>query len=159
MTKIAIPSMGRGGINDYLNPRFGRADNFTFVTIENGEIVEVISKPNPASTSYGSAGIQASQIMGNEGVDVVIAAFLGPNAFNSLNALGIKIYRAPQEEGITIKELINLFLEGKLQALSNANVSQHFGMGGGMGRGMGRGLGGGGMGRGMGRGMGGGRRF
>ena len=43
MDIIAIPSMGNGGLKEIINPRFGRCQQFTIVSIENGEIVEVRS--------------------------------------------------------------------------------------------------------------------
>ena len=150
MTIVAVPTFGEGGLNATLNPRFGRCDSFTFVTVENNEIKAIKTVPNHAAGSMGGAGIQATQTVGNNGATVVIAGNLGPNAYHSLSSLNIKIFRAPMQNN-TVKQCIDLYLDNKLTELSNANVAPHFGMG--QGGGMG---GGGGMGRGG--GMGGGRR-
>ena len=144
MSIIAIPSMGNGGLNDQMSPRFGRCASFTFVEVQNDEIKAVKTVPNPAANAMGGAGVQATQIIGNNGANIVIVGFLGPNASNGLNSLNIKIVQAPNE-AMTIKEVMNLYIKGKLQTISNSNVASHYGMGGG-----GRGMGGGG--RGMGRG-------
>ncbi len=161
MVIVAVPSMGSGGLNDSMSPRFGRCGSFTFVEIGNNEIKSVKTVPNHAAGAMGGAGIQAAQLIGNNKADIVIAGFLGPNAANGLSALNLKIYQAPNQN-ITIQEVINLYIQGKLSELSSANVGSHYGMGGGMGGGggMGRGMGGGGgMGRGMGGGGGRGRQF
>jgi len=148
MVIVGIPTFGNKGLNDVMNNRFGRCASFTFVTIENNDIVEVKSVANDAQGAMGGAGIQAAQIIGNNGATEVIVGNLGPNAANSLNALNIKIYQA-QGGSLTVKELIDLRLSGKLQVLTSSNVGAHAGMGGGRGGGMGggRGMGGGGQGR------------
>lgn len=148
MSIIAIPSMGSGGLNDEMSPRFGRCASFTFIELENNEIKAVKTVPNPAANAMGGAGVQATQVIGNNGATVIIVGFLGPNAANGLNALKINIFQAPNEV-MTIKEVMNLYIEGKLQTIATSNVASHYGMGG--GRGMGGG-GRGGRGQGMGRG-------
>jgi len=152
---IGIPTFGNKGLNEVLNNRFGRCNSFTFVTIENNEIVEVKSVANDAQGAMGGAGIQAAQIIGNNRATEVIVGNLGPNATNSLSALNITIYQA---QGGTVKELIDLRLSGKLQVLTASNVGAHAGMGGGGGGGGGGGRGGG-MGGGRGGGGGQGRQF
>jgi predicted Fe-Mo cluster-binding NifX family protein len=147
MVILAVPTFGKGGLNELLNPRFGRCDSFTFVTIEKGNIKEVRTVSNAASGAMGGAGIQAAQIIGSNGAEELIAGFLGPNAARSLSALNIKIFQAPNQQ-MTVKQCIELYLQGKLIELDNANVDAHYGMGAGMGGGRGMGRGGG---RGMGR--------
>ncbi|MFX1390592.1 MAG: NifB/NifX family molybdenum-iron cluster-binding protein [Promethearchaeota archaeon] len=144
MSIIAVPSMGDGGLNDKMSPRFGRCTSFTFVEIENKEIKAVKTVPNPAANAMGGAGVQAAQIIGSNNADAIIVGFLGPNAAQGLNALNLKIYQSP-DQSLTIKEVMNLYIEGKLEIITNANVTSHHGMGGGR-RGMG------GSGQGMGRG-------
>lgn len=136
MTIIAVPSFGEGGLNVLMNPRYGRCDSFTFVTIENNEIIAVKTVPNHAADAMGGSGTQATQTVGNNGATIVIARNLGPNAFQSLRSLNIKIFKAPIENQ-TVKDCIELYLQNKLSEFNNANVSSHFGMGGGgaMGRG------------------------
>jgi predicted Fe-Mo cluster-binding NifX family protein len=146
MIIVAVPTFGEGGLNELLNPRFGRCNSFTFVTIENNEIKAVKTVPNHGADAMGGAGVQATQTVGNNGATVVIAGNLGPNAYQSLYSLNIKIFKAPIENK-TVKQCIDLYLENKLIEMSNANVAPHFGMGQGGGGGMGRG-----------GGMGGGRR-
>ncbi len=144
MTIIGLPSMGSGGISANVSPRFGRCQSFTFVTVEDGEIQEVKTVPNSAASAMGGAGIQAAQIIGNNGASEVIVGFLGPNASQGLTSLNLKIYQLPNQQ-LTVKQAIDMYLKGELQEISRANVGAHYGMGGG-GMGGGRGMGGG-MGR------------
>lgn len=130
MVVIAIPSIGKGGLNDDMSPRFGRCASFTFVEIEDKEIRAVKTVPNHAASTMGGAGVQATQIVGNNNAEIVIAGFLGPNAANGLNALNIKVLHAPDRK-MTINEVVKLFIEDKLRELTSANVAPHHGMGGG----------------------------
>ncbi|MFX1480140.1 MAG: NifB/NifX family molybdenum-iron cluster-binding protein [Promethearchaeota archaeon] len=145
MVIIAIPSMNEGGLNDEMNPRFGRCSSFTFVELEGNDIKAVKTVPNHAVNAMGGAGVQATQIVGNNNADGVIVGFLGPNAANGLNALNIEVFSAPTTR-MTIKEVVDLYREGKLEPMTSANVASHYGMGGGRGAGSGRGMG---RGRGM----------
>lgn len=139
MVIVAVPSDGEGGLNDNMSQRFGRCPSFTIVTVEGGEIKEVKGVPNNAANTMGGAGIQAAQTVGNHGAQEVIVGFLGPNAGESLKAMKLKIFQAPNKQ-ITIKEIIDLYIKGELQEIDSANVGAHHGMGGG---GMGGGMGGG----------------
>ncbi len=143
MVIIGIPSIGDGGLNNDMNPRFGRCESFTFIEIEENEVKAVKIVSNRAANAMGGAGVQATQILGENNASIVIVGFLGPNAANGLNALNIKIFQAPDTK-LKIKEVVNLFIQGKLEQVSSSNVRSHHGMGGGSG------MGGGGGGRGMG---------
>ena len=138
MVIVGIPSFGEGGLNELLNPRFGRCQSFTFVTIEDKSIKEVKAVSNMASNAMGGAGIQAAQTIGNHGATIVIVGNLGPNAAQSLTSLNLKIYQAPNEQ-LTVKKAIELYIDGKLQEMNSSNVGAHYGMGGGGGMGGGRG--------------------
>ena len=78
----------------------------------------------------------------------MITGNVGPNAYQTLSASGIKIITGAS--GI-VRDAIERYKKGELKETSTPTVGGHFGMGGGMGRGGGRG-----MGRGMGGKRGGG---
>ena len=125
--KIGIPSNG----NDLLHlfaPNFGRCSYFIIYDSSSKQIVKAYR--NTAQNAAGGAGIQASQSMVDNQVDIVIAPQMGPNAWNVLQNTGISIY-----SGIngTIQENIDAFIKGKLIEMTTAG-------GRGMGRGMDRGI-------------------
>jgi predicted Fe-Mo cluster-binding NifX family protein len=128
MVIVGIPTFGNKGLKEVMNQRFGRCSSFTFVTIENNEIVEVKSVANDAQGAMGGAGIAAAQVIGNNGATEVVVGNLGPNAMNSLSALKLKIYQS-QGGSLTVKELIDLYISGKLPVLTSSNVGAHAGMG------------------------------
>ena len=138
-------STTKGGLDDRITDIFGRAESFTIVDVKDGKIngFEVVKNEN---TSASGAGIAASQLMVDKDVDVVLTGMLGPNAYNVLTAVGIKVYKAA---GMKVDEAINKLLNNELEEITAPS--------GGKGRGMG--LGGVGRRRGVGKGMGRGRRF
>jgi len=152
--KIAISATGPT-LEAEVNPRFGRCQYFIIVNPETKEFEAV---NNSSATAAGGAGISAGQMIVGKGVEAVLTGNCGPNAYQVLSAAGIKVITGVSGK---IDDAIEEYKLGTFSATQQANVPDHFGMGGGsagggmgMGRGMGRGIGrgmGGGMG--MGRGM------
>ena len=147
--KIAISSTGEN-LNATVDPRFGRCQYFVLIDPESMEFEAI---PNESASAMGGAGIQAAQNVANLKAEVVLTGNMGPNAFQTLSAAGIKVITGVNG---TVKEVVEKFKNGELKETTTPNVDSHFGVGQGRGGGGGRG-GGRGMGRGGGGGMGGGR--
>lgn len=113
--KIAVASSGSDITSDS-SKFFGRAPNFVIAELEAGKIVSVRSLENWATSASGGAGIKTAQLLANEGVDVIIAGAMGPNAFEILNRLGIKLYSSV--EG-SVEENLKLFTGGKLSEINS----------------------------------------
>jgi predicted Fe-Mo cluster-binding NifX family protein len=142
--KIAVSSTGPE-LDDRVDPRFGRCAYFLIVDPDTFDF-EAIA--NGAAGLGGGAGIQAGQLVANQGAQAVITGNVGPNAAQTLSAAKLEVYVGALG---TVRDAVQHFKEGKLQKTAGATVDDHFGMGAagagmGMGRGKGRGMG---MGRGM----------
>lgn len=133
--KIVVTSTGTD-LDATLSPVFGRCPNYVFVDTETMKYETV---PNEAAGAAGGAGIQAAQFVVQKGAQAVVTGNVGPNAFGVLRAAGVSIYLSAGAE--TVRQVVESFKEGKLQAVADANVPGHFGTRGGMGRGGGRGMG------------------
>ena len=133
--KIVVSSSGEN-INAQIDPRFGRCTYFIDVDSESLDFEAV---PNESMMASGGAGIQAAQAVANKGAEVVITGNVGPNAFQTLNAAGLKIIIGATG---TIQEVIEKYKNGELKETDTATVKSHFGAGRGMGGGTGRGGGG-----------------
>jgi predicted Fe-Mo cluster-binding NifX family protein len=120
--KIAITTKG-GSLESELDPRFGRAQFFIIVDTETGES-QVVSNDQNAQASQG-AGIQAGKNVVETGAEAVITGNVGPKAFRTLQAAGIKIYLCPGES-VSVQEALDRFGKGELQEVSEANVSGHW---------------------------------
>jgi predicted Fe-Mo cluster-binding NifX family protein len=126
-----------------MEPRFGRCQYFLFVDPETMAL-EALENPNIGAS--GGAGIQSAQLVANKGVDTLITGQVGPNAFTTFQAAGIKILTGGSGK---VREVLEKYKNNQLASFAQGpTVQVHFGMGrgGGVGGGMGRGMG---MGRGF----------
>ena len=94
---------------------------------------------NPAISAGGGAGIKAAQLVANKEAEVVLTGNVGPNAFNTLQAAGLKIVVGLSN--ITVREAVEGFKSGQYQYINDPSVEAHFGASRGMGAGGGRGRG------------------
>src|SRR3989339_912147 len=114
--KICITSTG-DNLDSAVDPRFGRCAYFIFV--DTGTL-EFKALANPNSDATGGAGIQSSQFVSGQGVALVATGNVGPNAFQTLSALKIKVLTGVSG---TIKEVISNFKAGKLNEMTGPSVS------------------------------------
>ncbi len=137
--KIVIPSMAPGGLHAQFEWRFGRTDTFTIIEKIDDRVVQVTILNNDAVNAMGGAGIAAAQNVGNQKPTDIIVGNLGPNAVNALQTIGANLYQVGNNQVSTIKDVLELFEQGKVEPITDANVPSHSGMDG--GRGQGRGMG------------------
>jgi predicted Fe-Mo cluster-binding NifX family protein len=105
---------------------------------------------NVSQSAPSGAGIQAAQIVANKGAQVVLTGNMGPNAFQALSSLGIRVVTGAFG---TVGEAVENFKSGQLKEQLSA-PSNPIGFGAGAGSGMGMGMRhGGGRGSGHGKGM------
>jgi predicted Fe-Mo cluster-binding NifX family protein len=118
--KIAITSQGTD-LDAAIDPRFGRAENFILVDPETS-VFEVIENKQNLNLPQG-AGIQAGKTVVDNKAEAVITGNCGPKAFNVLSAAGVKVYIGARG---TVRESIECYKNGQLQAASNPNVEGHW---------------------------------
>ena len=119
--KIAITSMGATS-EEKVDPRFGRCHYFILFDTEINKFEAV---ENTGAQGMGGVGILSGQIMADKGVETVLTGSCGPNAFQTLQAAGIKVITGATG---TVQEAIDKFKSGELKAISQANASAHSGM-------------------------------
>ena len=106
---IAIPTE-KGGLDDVVASRFGRAPTFTIVEVgEDGEVKSVRVIQNPGYASGSGAGVKAAQAVADAGARYYIGPSPGPNAFAALQHLGIKILGTVV--GVPVKEAVRKAVE------------------------------------------------
>ena len=159
--KVAVSSSGRD-LDASMDQRFGRCAYFLMVETDDMSF-EVFD--NESASLGGGAGIQAAQFVISKGAGAVITGNCGPNAVQTLSAVGVDVLLGVTG---TIKAAVKMYKSGNLTPAGKANVAEYSGLSGqstGVGRqnrtpgdrtGSGRGMG---QGRGMrmGRGRRGGR--
>jgi predicted Fe-Mo cluster-binding NifX family protein len=92
-----------------IDPRFGRG---AYLIVVETDTLEWQAQPNPGVSASGGAGTQAAQIAANQQVTAVISGDFGPNAYNALQAAGIKMYL--YGASTKVREAIEHFKTGKL---------------------------------------------
>ena len=118
--KIAVTAQGRE-LSSEIDTRFGRAKWLIIVDTETGDFQVHDNVVN--LNAVQGAGIQTGQNIANLGVEAVITGNVGPNAFKTLNAAGVKIFLAEKQ---TVQDAIDSFQAGKLEEVGQANVEGHW---------------------------------
>ena len=121
MPIIAVPSEKNGGLNDFLNLRFGKSKSINFISIEDENIESVKVIPIYTTEAIGNLGIHASEIIKQNKASNVIIKYIGKKAFQSLNSQNIKIFQA-LDERITVKKCADLFIQEKLTEVKESNA-------------------------------------
>jgi predicted Fe-Mo cluster-binding NifX family protein len=116
MSKIAVTSEGPG-LDDQVDPRFGRAAGFVVVNLETME-THYIDNGQSQVMAQG-AGIQAAELIARSGASWLLTGYVGPKAFQALSAAGIKI--GQNLEGMTVREAVARFQSGSLQVADSSN--------------------------------------
>lgn len=119
--KVAVPSTGES-LDAKVDSRFGRCPFFLIVDTDSMNFESI---RNESAGAAGGAGIQAAQIVAQKGADAVIAINIGPNAFQTLKAAGVKVFLA---EG-TISSAVERCKRGDLNEMQGPNHTYSSGMG------------------------------
>ncbi|RLG84641.1 MAG: dinitrogenase iron-molybdenum cofactor biosynthesis protein [Thermoprotei archaeon] len=102
--KIAFTT-NKGGLDDKVAERFGRAKTFTIVEIDNeGNILSIDVIENPGAEAASGAGIKAVQKLVDMGINIVVGPSPGPNAYMALQQAGIKLYILP---GLEVRKALS----------------------------------------------------
>ena len=120
--KICVTSTG-DNLDSDVDPRFGRCKYFLIIDTDS---MNVKSVSNDSMMASGGAGIQAAQIVAKTGAGTVITGNIGPNAFQTLTAAGIKVITGVNG---SIKDVVDKFSREEIKEIDAPSVGSHFGMG------------------------------
>lgn len=123
---IAITSEGPA-LTDMVDPRFGRAAGFVVVDLASGQ-TSYIDNGGSQVMAQG-AGIQAAENVARAGAGTVLSGYVGPKAFQALQAAGIAVIQ--DVEGVTVGEAVELYRRGELAFASAPNAPAGGNKGGG----------------------------
>jgi len=79
---------------------------------------------NGGQQASGGAGIQAAQLVQDEGASCVITGNVGPNAMSLLKSSGLEVRIGAVG---TVREAVEAYLSGGLREATDATVASHFG--------------------------------
>jgi predicted Fe-Mo cluster-binding NifX family protein len=119
--KICITSQG-DTLDSQVDRRFGRCDYYIIAETDTLDFEAIL---NPSVSAMGGAGIASGQLMSERKVEAVLTGNVGPNAFQTLSAAGIKIITGVSG---TVKEVIEKYKKGEFKATEGPSVDKKFGM-------------------------------
>lgn len=118
--KIAVTAEGRGR-NAKVDPHFARARCFRVLSL--GGRGFVICNSIDARQTPHLAGTQAAGTLIGLGVQAVIVGQIGPKAFATFQAAGVRVFQAKEK---TVAEAITSLQAGELPELTGANAAEHW---------------------------------
>ncbi len=113
--KIAVTASNNNGYESKVNEHFGRSPFFAIVDTEKEEIDLV---KNPAAKASGGAGVQAAQLISDQGVEALLSGSVGPKAYSALTSGNIKMYSTKDE---TVRKAVESFENNDLSQLTSPN--------------------------------------
>jgi len=119
--KICVTSQGKT-LDDQVDPRFGRCQFFIIVDTETLDFEAI---ENQSAQFSGGAGIQSGQFIAVKGAKVLLTGNIGPNAFQTLQSGGIKVYTGLSGK---VRDAVEKYKSGALKPTENPNVGSKFGM-------------------------------
>jgi predicted DNA-binding protein (UPF0251 family)/predicted Fe-Mo cluster-binding NifX family protein len=118
--KIAISSEGPD-LDGPVDPRFGRAAGFMIVNPQTFEF-EYIDNGASQARAQG-AGINAAEIVSATGAQVLLTGYVGPKAFQALEAAGIKVGQNLAD--MTVRQAVERFTGGQVDWAQAPNSGGH----------------------------------
>jgi predicted Fe-Mo cluster-binding NifX family protein len=119
--KIAV-SATAPDLDAEVDPRFGRCRYFLII---DSDTMNFDTISNESEMASGGAGIKAAQTVAKTGANVVITGNIGPNAFQTLQAAGIKVITGANG---FVKDVIKRFNNGEFKETNSPSVGSHSGM-------------------------------
>ncbi len=116
--RIAIPSMGNGGIDGKRAGHFGHCDVFTFVDVENGEIKSISTLQNEEHVQGGC--MVPVNLLASYEVKALIVGGIGLRPLMGFKQVGIDVYH--DAERAEIKPVVEDLIKGELPLIAQDQV-------------------------------------
>ncbi|RLC27864.1 MAG: dinitrogenase iron-molybdenum cofactor biosynthesis protein [Deltaproteobacteria bacterium] len=116
--RIAIPSMGPGGLDGERSGHFGHCDVFTMVDVEDGEIKNVTTVANQSHVQGGC--MVPVNLLAQNNVNALIVGGIGMRPLMGFRQVGIDVYydaTRPQ-----IRPVVEDLIAGKLPLIGEDQV-------------------------------------
>ncbi len=118
--KAAITAQGTD-LASPVDPRFGRAKAFVLVDTDTGQATAHDNSQN--LNALQGAGIQAAQNVIDLGAEAIVTGHVGPKAFRTLQAGGVKVYVGAQG---SVRDAVEALKAGRLSLVDKPDVEGHW---------------------------------
>lgn len=105
-----------------VDSRFGRC---LYLMVYDDEKKNWRALPAPGGSAGGGAGIETARFLVAQGVQVLLAGHVGPNAMRVLDAAGVQVFTGI--EG-TVENSLRLYRADRLTRLNAPNAAPHHGL-------------------------------
>lgn len=116
--RVAIPSVGNGGLDGQRAGHFGHCDVFTCIDTENGAITSVSTIENQEHVQGGC--MVPVNLLASNNVNALIVGGIGMRPLMGFRQVGIDVYH--DAERIDIRPVVEDLLAGKLPLISDDQV-------------------------------------
>jgi predicted Fe-Mo cluster-binding NifX family protein len=113
--RIAVPSVGSGGLAAGVEPHFGRCQHFTVVELTDGETARTMLIENLPHHDC----LQPVEMLAAHGVNVLVVQGIGMRPLVGFRQAGIDVYTG---SGATVGDLIAAFRAGRLRAMDGQSA-------------------------------------
>ena len=116
--RIAIPSMGNGGMDGQRAGHFGHCDVFTFVDVEDGAIKEVQTISNKEHVQGGC--MVPVNLLAEHRVNALVVGGIGMRPLMGFRQVGIEVYHDGQRP--EIRPVVEDLIAGNLSQIQDDQV-------------------------------------
>ncbi len=116
--RIAVPSMGNGGLEGKRSGHFGHCDVFTLIDVKDGAVTDITILKNQEH-SQGGCMVPVNLLAGNN-VNALIVGGIGMRPLMGFRQVGIDVYY--DAERPDIKPVVEDLLNGNLTVISDDQV-------------------------------------
>lgn len=116
--RVAVPSLGNGGLDGQRAGHFGHCDVFTCIDTEDGEITSVTTIQNQEHVQGGC--MVPVNLLASHNVNALIVGGIGMRPLMGFRQVGIDVYH--DAERIEIRPVVEDLLAGKLPMISDDQV-------------------------------------
>jgi predicted Fe-Mo cluster-binding NifX family protein len=116
--RIAVPSVGNGGLDGQRSGHFGHCDVFTLVDVEDGDIKEVTALQNSEHVQGGC--MVPVNLLAQNKVNALIVGGIGMRPLMGFRQVGIDVYYDPERP--EIKPVVEDLIAGKLPMIADDQV-------------------------------------
>ena len=116
--RIAVPSVGLGGIDGQRAGHFGHCDVFTCIDAEDGRITSITTIQNEEHVQGGC--MVPVNLLASNHVNALIVGGIGMRPLMGFRQVGIDVYH--DAERVEIKPVVEDLLAGKLTMISDDQV-------------------------------------
>lgn len=116
--RIAIPSVGNGGLDGHRSGHFGHCDVFTVVDVEDGAITQISTIQNQEHVQGGC--MVPVNLLAGHNVNALIVGGIGMRPLMGFRQVGINVYH--DSERPEIRPVVEDLIAGKLMPIADDQV-------------------------------------